>query len=219
MIQDRIGSTGRIELPAGTMQEAGDLALVLRAGALPAPLRVVEERTVGPSLGADSIDAGRAHVGARRRARRPGDDPLLPLLGHARRRRARGLYLLCSLGGLAVLGSTLTLPGIAGFALAIGMAVDANVLIFERIREELAGARTVRPAVDRGFRNAMSAIVDSNVTTALTAFILYRVGTDPVKGFAVTLLIGLARVDVRGDLRDAHALPDLAEAEGPRRAS
>ena len=190
VIQERIGSTGRIELPGRTMQEASDLALVLRAGALPAPLHVVEERTVGPSMGADSIEAGvRTSVLA----------VALVVLTMILYYRVSGvlavgaltLYLLFSLGGLAVLGFTLTLPGVAGFALAIGMAVDANVLIFERIREELAGARSVRLAVDRGFRNAMSAIVDSNVTTALTALILYRVGTDPVKGFAVTLLIGL----------------------------
>ncbi len=189
-IRERIGATGVIELPGRTMQEASDLALVLRAGALPAPLRVVEERTVGPSLGADSIEAGvRTSVMA----------VALVVLAMILYYRFAGvlavgalsLYLLFSLGGLALLGFTLTLPGIAGFALAIGMAVDANVLIFERIREELKGSRSVRLAVDRGFRNALSAIVDSNVTTALTALILYRVGTDPVKGFAVTLLIGL----------------------------
>jgi SecD/SecF fusion protein len=190
MIRERIGSTGRIELPGRTMQEAGDLALVLRAGALPAPLHVVEERTVGPSLGVDSIEAGvRTAVMAVALV-------VLTMIAYYRFSGvlavgALALYLLFSLGGLALLGFTLTLPGIAGFALAIGMAVDANVLIFERIREELEGSRSVRRAVDRGFRNALSAIVDSNVTTALTALILYRVGTDPVKGFAVTLLIGL----------------------------
>jgi len=190
MIRERIGATGVIELPGRTMQEASDLALVLRAGALPAPLRVVEERTVGPSLGADSIQAGvRTSVVAVALV-------VLTMILYYRFSGvlavgALALYLLFSLGGLALLGFTLTLPGIAGFALAIGMAVDANVLIFERIREELEGSRSVRLAVDRGFRNALSAIVDSNVTTALTAIILYRVGTDPVKGFAVTLLIGL----------------------------
>ncbi len=189
-IRERIGSTGRIELPGRTMQEAGDLALVLRAGALPAPLRVVEERTVGPSLGADSIEAG-----VRTSLLAMALVALVMILYYrflgVLAVGALALYLLFSLGGLALLGYTLTLPGIAGFALAIGMAVDANVLIFERVREELARARSVRLAVDRGFRNAMSAIVDSNVTTALTALILYRMGTDSVKGFAVTLLIGL----------------------------
>lgn len=190
VIRERIRSIGSIELPNRTMQEASDLALVLRAGALPAPLHVVEQSSVGPTLGADSIRAGlRTCVLA------VGIVMLAMVLYY----RGSGvlavgglaLYLLFSLGGLAALGFTLTLPGIAGFAVAIGMAVDANVLIFERIREELPGARTVRSAVERGFRNALSAIVDSNVTTALTALILYRVGTDSVKGFAVTLLIGI----------------------------
>ena len=190
VIQDRIGATGRIELPGRSMQEASDLALVLRAGALPAPLRVVEERTVGPSLGTDSIEAG-VRTSALAVALVVLVMTLYYRFSGVLAVGALGLYLLFSLGGLAVFGSTLTLPGIAGFALAIGMAVDANVLIFERIREELAHTRSVRTAVDRGFRHAMSAIVDSNVTTALTALVLYRVGTDPVKGFAVTLLIGL----------------------------
>ncbi|MGD2068778.1 MAG: protein translocase subunit SecD [Gemmatimonadota bacterium] len=190
VIRDRIGSSGSIELPGRTMEEAGDLALSLRSGALPVPLRVVTERTVGPSLGSDSIEAGvRTSVLA---------VAFVVLVMTAYYRfsgvlavGALGLYLLYSLGGLAVFGFTLTLPGVAGFALAIGMAVDANVLIFERIREELGLGRSVRLAVDRGFRHAMSAIVDSNVTTALTALILHLVGTDAVKGFAVTLLIGL----------------------------
>jgi len=190
VIQDRIGSTGRIELPGRTMQEASDLALVLRAGALPAPLRVVEESTVGPSLGTDSIEAG-LRTSALAVALIVLVMTLYYRFSGVLAVGALALYLLFSLGGLAVFGSTLTLPGIAGFALAIGMAVDANVLIFERIHEELARNRSVRTAVDGGFRHAMSAIVDSNVTTALTALILYRVGTDPVKGFAVTLLIGL----------------------------
>jgi preprotein translocase subunit SecD len=102
-----------------------------------------------------------------------------------------GLYVLFALAGLALFGFTLTLPGLAGFALSIGMAVDANVLIFERIREELERGKTVRLSVDEGFEHAMSAIIDSNVTTALTAVILYLVGTGPVQGFAVTLTIGI----------------------------
>ena len=190
MIREQIRSTGSIELPNRTMLEASDLALVLRAGALPAPLHVVEQSTIGPSLGADSIEAGlRTSLLA----------VVLVMVTMVLYYRVSGvwavgalaLYLLFALGGLAALGFTLTLPGIAGFAVAIGMAVDANVLIFERIREEMPGARTIREAVNRGFRNALSAIVDSNVTTALTGLILYRVGTDSVKGFAVTLLIGL----------------------------
>ena len=105
---------------------------------------------------------------------------------------ALGLYVLYCLGGLAAFGFTLTLPGLAGFVLSIGIAVDANVLIFERIREELAHGKTVRTAIDEGFRHAMSAIVDSNVSTALTAAVLYQYGTGPVRGFAVTLLAGIA---------------------------
>ncbi|MGH7673910.1 MAG: protein translocase subunit SecD [Gemmatimonadales bacterium] len=190
VIRDRIGSSGRIELGGKPLEEANDLALVLRAGALPVPLTIVEERTIGASLGEDSIRAGvRASLLA------VAFTVVVMVLYY----RVAGvlavaalvLYMLYALGGLARLGFTLTLPGLAGFALSIGMAVDANVLIFERIREELALGKSVRLAVDEGFKHAMSAIIDSNVTTALTAFILYVVGTGPVQGFAVTLIIGL----------------------------
>jgi preprotein translocase subunit SecD len=190
VIRDRIGANGRIELSGKTLEEANDLALVLRAGALPAPLHVVEQHTIGPSLGSDSIAEGvRASVLA-------VGFVLLVMgvyygLSGLLAVGALGLYVLYCLGGLAAFGFTLTLPGLAGFALSIGMAVDANVLIFERMREELDAGRPVRRAIDEGFRHAMSAIVDSNVTTALTAMILYLVGTGPVQGFAVTLLIGL----------------------------
>lgn len=191
MIIDRIGSNGRIELNGRSLEEANDLALILRAGALPAPLEVVEERTIGPSLGHDSIrDGVRASVLA--------VGFVLAVMGVYYRffglLAVGGLffYLLYTLGGLAAFGFTLTLPGLAGFALSIGMAVDANVLIFERIREEVAAGKPLRSAVDQGFKHAMSAIVDSNVTTALTALMLYLIGTDTVKGFAITLLIGLA---------------------------
>ncbi len=105
---------------------------------------------------------------------------------------ALALYVLFTLAGLAAFGFTLTLPGLAGFVLSVGIAVDANVLIFERIREELRHGKLVRTAVDEGFKHAMSAIIDSNVSTALTAFILYLVGTGPVQGFAITLIIGIA---------------------------
>ncbi|HEX9704586.1 MAG TPA: protein translocase subunit SecD [Gemmatimonadales bacterium] len=190
VIRDRIGAQGQIEMPNKPLQEANDLALVLRAGALPVPLQVVEERTIGPSLGQDSIrDGVRAAIMAvaftvlvmMAYYRFAGLLAVLALL----------LYGLFTLGGLAAFGFTLTLPGLAGFALSIGMAVDANVLIFERIREELIAGKSVRLAVDEGFRNAMSAIIDSNVTTLLTAFILYTFGTGPVQGFAVTLIIGI----------------------------
>jgi protein-export membrane protein SecD/preprotein translocase SecF subunit len=190
VIRDRIGAKGRIELGGKSLEEANDLALVLRAGALPAPLHVVEERTIGPSLGSDSVREGvRASLMAVGfvllvMGAYYGLSGLLAV-------GALGLYVLYCVGGLAALGFTLTLPGLAGFALSIGMAVDANVLIFERMREELDAGKPVKRAVDEGFRHAMSAIIDSNVTTALTALILYVVGTESVQGFAITLLIGL----------------------------
>jgi preprotein translocase subunit SecD len=191
VIRSQIGTRGQIELGTKPLQEASDLALVLRAGALPAPLTIVEERSIGPSLGADSIRAGvLAGIVAVALV-------ILIMIGYYRVSGALAvaalvLYVLFTLGGLAMFGFTLTLPGLAGFALSIGMAVDANVLIFERTREELAHGKSVRLAVDEGFKHAMSAIIDSNITTVLTAFILYVVGTGPVQGFAVTLIIGIA---------------------------
>jgi protein-export membrane protein SecD/preprotein translocase SecF subunit len=190
VIRDRIGTNGRIELAGKSLEEANDLALVLRAGALPVPLHVVDQRTIGASLGSDSIAEGvRASVLA-------VGFVLLVMgvyygLSGLLAVGALGLYVLYCLGGLAAFGFTLTLPGHAGFARSIGMAVDANVLIFERMREELDAGRSVRRAIDEGFRHAMSAIIDSNVTTALTAMILYVVGTESVQGFALTLLVGL----------------------------
>ena len=190
VIRDRIVTNGRIELGGKSLEEANDLALVLRAGALPAPLHVVDYGTIGPSLGSDSIREGvRASVMA-------VGFVLLVMgvyygLSGLLAVGALALYVLYCLGGLAVFGFTLTLAGLAGFALSIGMAVDANVLIFERMREELDDGKPVKRAVDAGFAQAMSAIIDSNVTTALTAMILYAVGTESVQGFAITLLIGL----------------------------
>ena len=191
VIRDVISDRGQIELGTdSSLEEARDLALVLRAGALPAPLEIIEERTVGPSLGADSIDQGKmagiigvilvvvVMVGYYRMA------GLLAVAGLL-------VYVLIILGGLAGLQATLTLPGIAGLILSVGMAVDANVLIFERIREELAVGKTPRTAVDAGFQHALSAIIDSNLTTLITALVLYQFGTGPVKGFAVTLSIGI----------------------------
>jgi protein-export membrane protein SecD/preprotein translocase SecF subunit len=191
VITTRIDTRGRIEMRGGGLEEASDLALVLRAGALPAPLQVVAEGTLGPSLGQDSIrDGVRASLAAVGlvlivMGLYYGLSGLLAVA-------ALLLYILYSLGGLAALEFTLTLPGLAGFALSIGMAVDANVLIFERIREEMDAGKPIRSAVNEGFRHAMSAIVDSNVTTALTAVALYVVGTESVRGFAITLLIGIA---------------------------
>ena len=167
------------------------LALVLRAGQLPVPLRIADSHTIGPTLGQDSIDKGlRATIIAVSLVviimlvyyRFSG---LLAVGGLA-------LYVLYTLAALAGFDAVLTLPGIAGFVLSIGMAVDANVLIFERIREELDRGKTVRTAIEEGFRHAMPAIVDSNVSTMLTAAVLYQYGTGPVKGFAVTLMAGIA---------------------------
>jgi preprotein translocase subunit SecD len=191
VIRSQINSRGQIELGTKPLQEASDLALVLRAGALPAPLTIVEERTIGPSLGADSIKDG-IHAGVVGVAL-----VILIMVGYYRLSgvlavSALTLYCLFTLAGLSAFGFTLTLPGLAGFVLSIGIAVDANVLIFERIREELVHGKSLRLAVDDGFKHAMNAIVDSNVSTALTAFILYLVGTGPVQGFAITLIIGIA---------------------------
>ena len=191
VIRSQIGANGQIELGTKPLQEASDLALVLRAGALPAPLTIVEERSIGPSLGADSIRDGikAGVVGVAL--------VILIMIGYYKMSGALAvaaltLYCLFTLAGLAAFGFTLTLPGMAGFVLSIGIAVDANVLIFERIREELVHGKSLRLAVDDGFLHAMNAIVDSNVSTALTALILYIVGTGPVKGFAITLIIGIA---------------------------
>ncbi len=190
VIRSRIASRGQIQLGAAPLTEAADLALVLRAGALPAPLRIMEERTVGPSLGADSIEKGQLAgiVGL-----------IFVVLAMTLYYRTVGalavgalsVYLVLVMGGLAAFNATLTLPGIAGLILSIGMAVDANVLIFERVREELRAGRVPRTAADEGFKHAMSAIVDSNLTTLLTALILFQVGTGPVRGFAVTLSVGI----------------------------
>lgn len=191
VIRDRIGARGQIEMGQGTpLEEARDLALVLRAGALPAKINIVEERTVGPSLGQDSIDQGQlaGMVGI----------VLVVIVMMLYYRMAGvlavgalGVYVLMVMGGLAGVGATLTVPGIAGLILSIGMAVDANVLIFERIREELNAGRATRTAVEEGFEHALSAIVDANITTLITALILFQFGTGPVRGFAVTLSIGI----------------------------
>lgn len=190
-IQERIGRNGQISLYGKSMADAQDLALTLNAGALPVPLQIVKERQVGASLGADAISAGMiagvigiAFVVAVMVLyyKFSGMLAIVALL----------VYVLITLGALAGLGATLTLPGLAGLVLSIGIAVDGNVLIFERIREELALGKSVRLATDEGFKHAMSAIIDSNVTTALTALFLFQFGTGPVKGFAVTLIIGIA---------------------------
>jgi preprotein translocase subunit SecD len=189
VIQERIERRGQITLSGKSFQEARDLALTLRAGALPIPLKIVERSEVGPSLGQDSIRQG-ITAGAVGTVL-----VVLIMIGYYRMAGvlavvALALYLLFTLGGLAMLDATLTLPGLAGIVVSIGLAVDANVLIFERIREELALGKTVRLAMDEGFRRAMNAIVDSNVCAITTAFLLYQFGTGPVKGFGVTLMLG-----------------------------
>ena len=191
VIKSQIGQRGQIELGAKPLQDAQDLALVLKAGALPAPLTIIEERTIGPSLGQDSIRDG-IHAGIVGVALVVLIMVVYYRLSGVLAVAALALYVLFTLAGLAGFGFTLTLPGLAGLVLSVGIAVDANVLIFERIREELQHGKLVRTAVDEGFKHAMSAIIDSNVSTALTAFILYLVGTGPVQGFAITLIIGIA---------------------------
>ncbi|MDQ3951310.1 MAG: protein translocase subunit SecD [Gemmatimonadota bacterium] len=191
VIQSAIGTRGQITMGGKDLQAAQDLALVLRAGALPVPLRVEEVRTIGPSLGQDAIRDGlqAGLLGL-----------MLVIVIMVAYYRFSGVlavaglafYAITTLGFLAAVDATLTLPGIAGFILSIGMAVDANFLQFERIREELDRGKTVRTAVDEGFKNSFSAIVDTHVTTALTAAVLYQYGTGPVQGFAVTLIAGVA---------------------------
>jgi preprotein translocase subunit SecD len=190
VIQERIsGGKGNIT-GLSTPEEASDLAIALRAGALPAPVRIIQNVTVGPSLGQDSIKKGirAAAIGV-----------LLVAVFMAVYYGFSGLIadwaLLLNiaylLGALALMGATLTLPGIAGIILTMGMAVDSNVLMFERIREELRLGKTVRAAVDSGYDKTLFTIIDSHVTTLITALVLFQFGTGPIKGFAVTLSLGV----------------------------
>lgn len=190
VIQERI-SGGRAQITGTfTTQEANDLAIVLRAGALPAPLKIVQDLTVGPSLGQDSIDKGvRATLFA-------GAMVVIFMMVYYRLSGAIAdfaliLNLLCLMGALSALTATLTLPGIAGIVLTIGMGVDSNVLIFERIREELRNGKAVRTAIDGGYDKALLTIIDSHVTTLITGVALFLFGTGPIKGFAVTLCLGI----------------------------
>lgn len=189
VIESRIDDSGRIEGDF-SQQSANDLALVLRAGALPAPIKYLEERTVGPSLGADSIREGvRASVGSLIVVmiflviyyRLSGINAVVALL----------LNLVILVAFMALSGAVLTLPGIAGVVLTIGMGVDSNVLVFERIREELRTGKASASAVDIGFNRAFLTIIDTHITTLVSAAFLFLFGTGPVKGFAVTLVIGL----------------------------
>lgn len=190
VIQDRIGG-GRASITGQfTTDEAHDLAVVLRAGSLPAPVVILEERSVGPSLGQESIDKGvmAALIGG-----------IAVLICTSLYYRRAGLIaslevvldVFLILAGMAAFGATLTLPGIAGIILTLGMAVDANVLIYERIREELRCGESVASAIKNGFERATITIIDSNLTTVIAAVVLYQFGTGPVRGFAVTLILGI----------------------------
>ena len=190
VIQDKItGGEARIT-GNFSMEEARDLAIILRAGALPAPVKILEERTVGPSLGTDSINKGILSICV---------GGILVILFMVFYYNGSGilanialvLNIILIAGGLACFQATLTLPGIAGIILTIGMAVDANVIIFERIREELAIGKTPRAAVDAGYNRATLTIFDANVTTLIAALVLFQFGTGPIKGFAVTLSLGV----------------------------
>ena len=190
MIQERI--SGGVASITGNFnfQEARDLAIVLRAGALPAPVQILEERTVGPSLGRDSVEQGVFSfvLGS-----------ILVLVFMIAYYRGAGIladvalvlniYFMMAI--LAGFEAVLTLPGIAGIILTLGMAVDANVLINERIREEVRNGKSPRSAVDTGYERAIPAILDSNVTTFLAGVILFQFGTGPIRGFAVTLCVGI----------------------------
>ncbi len=190
VIQEKIAG-GQARITGNfTLEEAKDLSIALRAGALPAPVNILEERTVGPSLGADSIQKGLISmcIGG-----------ILVVLFMIVYYKGAGviadvaliLNIILIAGGLAAFKATLTLPGIAGIILTIGMAVDANVIIFERIREELTLGRTPRAAIDAGFNRATLTILDANVTTLIAAVVLFQFGTGAIKGFAVTLSLGV----------------------------
>ncbi len=190
VIRERISGGSAQISGAFTSQEATDLAIVLRAGSLPAPVKILENRTVGPSLGQDSIDRGirSIWVGA-----------VLVILAMIIYYQMSGVVAVIALSlnlvfiaaMLAMFGATLTLPGLAGIVLTIGMAVDANVLIFERVREEVRLGRAPKLALDSGYSKAFLTIIDANLTTLLAALVLFQFGTGPVRGFAVTLSIGI----------------------------
>ena len=188
-VQSQLGKQFRITGLDG-QRESSELALLLRAGALAAPMYIVEERTIGPSLGADNIEMGVKSVTV---------GMAMVLLFMVVIYRAFGLAanvaltmnLLLLVGFMSLLGATLTLPGIAGIVLTVGMAVDANVLIFSRIREERKLGATVQGAISAGYDRAFVSILDANITTLIVALILFLIGSGPVQGFAVTLSIGI----------------------------
>jgi len=191
IIRAKIRESGVIEMGSGsTIENARDLAVVLRAGALPAPVKIIENRVVGPSLGQDSINKGikAAMVGI-------GAVILLMAIYYKLSGIIANIALILNLiyllAALAGLHATLTLPGIAGIILTMGMSVDSNVLIFERIREELRTGKTIRSSIDAGYKKALLTVIDSHVTTLITAAVLFQFGTGPIKGFAVTLSLGV----------------------------
>jgi preprotein translocase subunit SecD len=216
VIQERI-SGGEAQITGNfTPEEASDLAIVLRAGSLPAPVKVIQNVTIGPSLGQDSIRKGirAAFIGG-----------LLVVGFMAFYYRFSGMVanfallfnVLFLLGGMAVFSATLTLPGIAGIILAIGMAVDSNVLIFERIREELRTKKPVRASIDAGYDKAFMVVVDTHVTTLITAIILFQFGTGPIKGFAVSLSMGVA-INLFTALVCTKVVFDYINAKNPMKA-
>ncbi len=184
-----LGGTGQIS-GNFTVDSANDLSILMRAGALPADLTIVEERTVGPGLGQDSIDSGKIAAVVAAIA-----VVIFMLFAYSTLGILANIALLANMlmiiGVLSMIGATLTLPGIAGIVLTMGMAVDANVLIFERIREERRGGRSLIQAIDAGFKQALSTILDANITTLIAAFILFYLGSGPIRGFAVTLAVGI----------------------------
>jgi preprotein translocase subunit SecD len=190
VIQTQIFSSGQIT-GAFTVQETNDLALVLRSGALPAPMVIIEERSVGPGLGSDSISAGKiASISGLIAVM------IFMLMTYGMFGIFANVALICNIvfivALLSLIQATLTLPGIAGIVLTMGMAVDANVLIFERIKEEFSSGRNILDAIEAGFQRAISTIVDANLTTLFAALALFSFGSGPIKGFSVTLMIGIA---------------------------
>jgi preprotein translocase subunit SecD len=190
-IKDQIpASSGGIIHGSYSVEDAEDLALVLRAGALPAEIKILEDRTIGPSLGRDSINKGLFSIILAL---------ILILIFMVFYYKASGINaviallmnILILMGALAYFKANLTLPGIAGIILTIGMAVDANVLVFERIREELSTGKSVLSSISTGFKRAFRTILDANVTTIIAAIFLFQFGTGPIRGFAITLIIGI----------------------------
>ncbi|MGB2770323.1 MAG: protein translocase subunit SecD [Candidatus Zixiibacteriota bacterium] len=191
IIRSKIRDRGVIEMGGvASIEDATDLSIVLRAGALPAPVKIIENRVIGPSLGQDSIRKGTTSVII---------GFFVVLLFMVIYYRLSGLIadfavllnLFFLMAAMAALHATLTMPGIAGIILTVGMAVDANVLIFERIREEMRTGKTIRAAIDAGYKRALTAIIDANITTLITAAVLFNLGTGPIKGFAVVLSLGV----------------------------